>query len=73
MMESVFSFLPSSSIIFLAKGKISKSVLVCQSYRAKMVMGNQTAGLNKIYLQNKVMKSTNSLYTFYLLIPEIKS
>ena len=36
-------------------------------------MGNQTAGLNKIYLQNKVMKSANSLYTFYLLIPEIKS
>ena len=59
-MEFVFSFLPSYfSIIFLAKGKISKSV--SQSHRANMVLANQIAGLQDF-----------SLF-FNMMIPEIKS
>ena len=48
--ESVFSFLPFYfSIIFLTKGKISKSVSVSQSYRAKTVLTSQIPGFQIKY------------------------
>ena len=69
MKELVFSFLPSYfSIIFLDKGKISKSV--SQSHRAKMVLANQIARFQIKYISRT--KWWNSLFP-NMMIPEIKN
>ena len=71
LMESIFSFLPSYfPIIFLAKRKISKLIILCFS----VIQGQNSVGQsncrisNKIYLQKKVIS-----LLFYMLITKIKS
>ena len=75
MMESVFSFLPSHfSIIFLAKGKISKSVSLFLSDIGPKQSWPISVGFQIKYTSRTryVHNGRNSL-PFYMLIPEIKS
>ena len=71
MMESVFSFLPYFSIVFLAKGKISKSISLFLSH-----IGPKRCwpiGLQDFKSNTSLEQSHEIVYFFYMLIPEIKS
>ena len=64
MMESTFSFLSSYIIIFLVKGKISKSISFFLSHIVpKHSVGQSDCRIsNQIYLYNKAMKQSTFLH-----------